>query len=125
MQINSLEVDIEVEKKDKTNITIVVEIRLVNNALANIFQEGRLSTSSGTEGENNKYLGLVSTIMRLLTQKDGDISSYFDKIDEREAGITNSSLKHMLIDSHDVEDNEGRIGANLPLEHMFGFCNTF
>ena len=53
------------------------------------FQEGRLSTSAGTEIEHKKNLGSVSTIMRLLTQKDGDLSSYFDKINETEAGITN------------------------------------
>ena len=62
--------------------------------------------------------------MRLLTQKDGDLSSYFDKIDEREAGITNSSLKHLLNDSHTNDDNKGKIGANLPLEHVFGFYKT-
>ena len=63
--------------------------------------------------------------MRLLTQKDGDLSSYFDRIDESEAGITNSTLKHMLIDSHTNDDNKGKIRANLPLEHIFGFCKTF
>ena len=57
--------------------------------------------------------------MRFLTQKDGDLSSYFDKIDERQTGITDSTLKHMLIDSHTNEDNKGRIRANLPLEHIF------
>ena len=63
--------------------------------------------------------------MRLLTQKDGDMSSYFDKIDETKAGITNSTLKHMLIDSHTNGDNKGKIRTNLPLEHLFGFCKTF
>ena len=63
--------------------------------------------------------------MRILTQKDGDLLSYFDKIDKTEAGINNSTLKHMLIDSHTIEDNKGKIRANLPLEHIFGFCKTF
>ena len=63
--------------------------------------------------------------MRLLTKKDGDLSSYFDKIDETEGGINNSTLKHMLIDSHTNDDNKGKIRANLPLEHIFGFCETF
>ena len=98
---------------------------MVNNALAYVFQEGRLSTSAGTEVEHNKNLGNVSTIMRLLTQKDGDLSSYFDKIDERVASIGDTTLKKMLIDSHDNEDNKGKIRANLPLEHIFGFCKTF
>ena len=98
---------------------------MVNNGLSYIFQEGRLSTSAGTEIELNKNLGNVSTIMRILTQKDGDLSSYFDKMDEREAGIANSTLKHLHIDSHTNDDNKGKIRANLPLEHIFGFCKTF
>ena len=93
--------------------------------LAYIFQEGRLSTSAGTEIEHNKNLGNVSTIMRLLTQKDGDLSCYFDKTVETEASINNSTLKHMLFDSHTNDDNKGKISANLPLEHIFGFCKTF
>ena len=67
------------------------KIRPVNIGLSYIFEEGRLSTSSGTEIENNKYLGPASMILRLSTQKDGDFSAYFDEIDEREVGITNSS----------------------------------
>ena len=63
--------------------------------------------------------------MRLLIQKDGDLSSYFDKIDERFGGIGDSTLKHMLIDSHTNEDNKGKIRGNLLLEHIFGFCKTF
>ena len=71
-----------------------------------------MSTSAGTEIEHCKHLGLVSTIMRLLTQKDGDLSPLFDKIDENKVGITNSSLKHLLIDSHTNDDNKGKIRAN-------------
>ena len=82
-----LEIDILVRKADRTNFTNADEIRLVNKGLAYIFQEGRISTSAGTELEHNKNLGNVSTIMRTLTQKDGDLSSYLDKIDETEAGI--------------------------------------
>ena len=88
-----LEIDIEVARDDGDNFADADEIRLVNNALAYVFQEGRLSTSAGTEVEHNKNLGNVSTIMRLLTQKDGDLSSYFDKIDERVASIGDTTLK--------------------------------
>ena len=121
-----LEIDIEVKKN---NPPVVLEnadnIRLVNNAFAYIFEEERISTSAGTEIEHNKNLGNVSTIMRLLTQKDGDLSSYFDKINETEGEIGNSTLKRMLINSHTNNDNKGKIRANLPLEHIFGFCKTF
>ena len=120
-----LEIDILVRKANGKNFANAENIRLVNNALGYVFQEGRLSTSVGTEIERNKNLGNVSTIMRLLTQKDGDLSSYFDKTDERQDHITESTSKHMLIDSHTNEDNKGRIRANLPLEHIFGFCKTF
>ena len=87
-----LENDILVRKADRTNFANADNIRLVINGLAYIFQEGRLSTSAGTEIEHNKNLGNVSTIMTLLTQKDGDLSSYFDQIDETEAGIADSTL---------------------------------
>ena len=120
-----LEIDKVVKRADGNNFSDADGITLVNNALAYVFQEGRISTSAGTETEHNKNLGNVSTIMRLLTQKDGDLSSYFDGIDEIVAGIADSTLKHMLIDSHTNDDNNGKIGANLPLEHIFGFCKTF
>ena len=92
-----LEIDIEVKKNDPP---VALEngdnIRLVNNAFAYIFQEARISTSAGTEMEHNKNLGNVSTILRLLTEKDGDLSTYFDKIDEAEDGIDGSTLKNCL-----------------------------
>ena len=62
--------------------------------------------------------------MRLLTPKDGDLSSHFDKIDERVEGITNSSLKLMFIDSPTDDDNKGKLNAHFPLERFFGFCKT-
>ena len=70
-----LEIDITVRKADGTNFTNADLIRLINNALAYVFQEGRISTAAGVEIEHNKNVGNVSTIMRLSTQKDGDLSS--------------------------------------------------
>ena len=43
-----LEIDILVREADRSIFTNADEIRLVNNGLASIFQEGRLSTSAGT-----------------------------------------------------------------------------
>ena len=77
------------------------------------------------ETEHRKNHDNVSTILRLLAQKDGDVSSFFDEIDETQAGISNSTLKYMLIDSHTNENIKGKIRGNLPLEHIFGFCKTF
>ena len=53
-------------------------LRLTNNALAYCFKETRLSTTGGSDLEHNNYVGQVSRIMRLLTSKDGDLSSCFD-----------------------------------------------
>ena len=58
-----LEFDILVRKADRTNFANADDIRLVNNGLAYISQEGRISTSAGTEIEHSKNLGNVSTIM--------------------------------------------------------------
>ena len=44
--------------------------------------------------------------MRLLAHREGQLSSYFANIDEIEAGITTSSLEHILIDRHTDKDDE-------------------
>ena len=62
--------------------------------------------------------------MRLVTQKDGDLSTYFDIIDESEDGINDSSLKQIPINNH-IEANRGLIRGHLPLEYIFGFCKSF
>ena len=100
-------------------------IRLVNNAFALCIKEATLSFTGGSEIEQNKYVGPISTIMRVLTSKDGDLMSFFDNINETQAGINNSSLKQILIDNHTVAANKIKIVGQLPLEHIFGFCKTF
>ena len=62
--------------------------------------------------------------MKFVTQRDGDLSTYFDKVHESEAGIKISSLKQILINSH-TEHNRGLIRGHLPLEHIFGFCRSY
>ena len=57
-------------------------IRLTNNGLAYAFQEAVLATTSGSNLEHNKFFGQISTIMRVLTSKDGDLLSQFDNINE-------------------------------------------
>ena len=73
--------------------------RLVNNVLVFCFKEAALSTTGGMEVDVVKSLGPVSTIMRVLTSKDGDLFSHFDKMDETENGSNNASLKQMLINN--------------------------
>ena len=57
-------------------------IKLNNNGLAYAFQEAVLATTSGSNLEHNKFVGQISTIMRVLTCKDGDLLSQFDNINE-------------------------------------------
>ena len=106
-------------------------IRLTNNGLAYAFQEARLSTTT-TDLEHNKYCGPISTIMRVISSRDGDLLSQFDNINEEiganEAAtsdnIRSTSPNKMLI-TNQADANRGTIRGQLPLEHIFGFCKTF
>ena len=82
-------------------------IRLIINAFAYAFSIATLPTREGEEKEQNKDVGHVSTIMRFLTSKDGDLISYFDEIDETQNAIKRSSLSQMLIDNHEEVDRRG------------------
>ena len=118
-----LEFDITV-RNTAGNFTNASVIRLVNNAFAYCFKEASLTTTGGMDIEVNKYVGPVSTIMRMLTSKDGDLSSYLDK--NGESVIDNDNpLKQILINNHPQEVNKGKIKGQLALEHIFGFCKTF
>ena len=97
-----------------------LKIRLVNNAFAYSFKETRLATTSGSDLEHNKYVGIISTNMRVLICKDGDLLPHFDGINETQAAINDTSLKHMLIGNHD-EANRGKIKNSLNLEDIFDF----
>ena len=106
------------------NFTDASAIRLINNAFAYCFTQATLSTTGGMDLEDIKYVGQVSTIMRLLTSKDSDLSSYFDK--NGESVIDNDNpLKKILINNHAQEANKGKLKGHLVLENMFGFCRTF
>ena len=118
-----LEFDIRVQNT-AGNFTNASVIRLVNNAFAYCFTQATLSTTGRMDLEDIKYVGQLSTIMRLLTSKDGDLSSYFDKNGESVLDDTNP-LKQILINNHAAEANKGKIEGHLPLEHIFGFCKTF
>ena len=117
-------------REDNANLSNKSAIRLTNNAFAYCFKEARLSISSGSNLEHNKHVGPVSTIMRVLTSKDGDLLSQFDNINEGngDADFNSTSLKKMLIDNHDKvgqEVNKVKIKGQLVLENIFSFCKTF
>ena len=97
-------------------------IRLVNNAFAYTIHVARISASAGVE-IGKKHVGPIASIMRLVTQKDGDLSTYFDIIDESEDEINYSSSRQILIDNH-TEANRGLIRGHLPLECIFGFARS-
>ena len=118
-----LEFDITV-RNTAGNFTDASAIRLINNAFAYCFSQATLSTTGGMDIEDIKYVGVVSTIMRMITSKDSDLSSYFDKNGESVLDNDNP-LKKILINNHAVEANKGRIKGHLALEHIFGFCKTF
>ena len=123
-----LDFDIRFRRADGHPFTILAPgndvIRLVNRAFAYTIHDARKSTSAGVEIEQNKYVGPISNNMRLVTQKDGDLSTYFDITDENENGINDSSLKQILITNH-TEANRGFIRGHLPLEHIFGLARSF
>ena len=102
-------------------------IRLTNNGLAYVFQEVVLATTSGSNLEHIEYVGQISTIMRVLTSKDGDLLSQFDNINEgnTDDDFDSTSLKKMLIKNQAEDADKGKIKAQLPLEHIFGFCKSF
>ena len=106
------------------NFTNMSVKSLVNNAFAYCFTQAALSATGGMDLKDIKYVGQVSTIMRLLTSKDNDLSSYFDKNGESVLDDTNL-LKKNLINNHAAEANKGKIKGQLALEHIFGFCRTF
>ena len=120
-----MDFDIRIRIADGNPSTIVAPgnaiIRLVKSAFAYTIHDARISTSAGVEIEQNKYVGPIFTIMRLVTQKDGDLSTYFDKIDESENFINDSSLKQILINNH-TEADRGLFRGHLPLEYIFGFA---
>ena len=93
---------------------------LVDKACAYYFKEARLSTKWGSDIEDNKYLGQASTVMRASRSKDGDLLSHLDKIRESEDGINNTSLKHLLINNHEIAAHWGKKG-HLSLELIFEF----
>ena len=125
-----LEFDITVRREDNANFDNDSRFRLTNNAFAYCFKEARLGITSGSDLEHNKYVGQVSTIMKVILSKDGDLLSQFDNFNEcdTDADFDSTSLKKMLIINHDVagqEINKGKIKGHLPSEHIFGFCKSF
>ena len=71
-----------------------------------------MGTTGLSDPEYIKYVGNVSTFLRGITSKDGDLLSNVDEIFETQAEINNTSLKHMPNDDHE-EANRGNIAGQL------------
>ena len=129
-----LEFDITVRKTDSTNFHYDDPIRLVINAFAFCFKEARLSTTLGSDIETNKFCGHVSTNMRRISNKDGDLLSQFDNISDNDitvlerladlpSQIRSTPQQKMLINNH-TDANKGETKRHLYLEDVFGFCKS-
>ena len=129
-----LEFNITVRKKD-TNFHYDDPVRLVNNGYAFCFEEARLSTTIGSDIEINKFCGQLSTITRAISNKDGDLLSQFDNINENDipileqlanlpVQIRDTPHQKTLTNSH-TDANKDKIKGYLYLEDIFGFCKTF
>ena len=130
-----LEFNFTVRKNDTTNFHKYDPIRLVNIGFAYCFKEARLTTSIGGDIEINKFCGQISTIMRAISKKDGDLLSQFDNINEDDIPVLNrladlpvqiqSTPHQKMLRSNHTEANRGKIKEYLNLEDIFGFCKTF
>ena len=82
-----LEFNITVRKNDDTICHHEDPVRLVNNGFAFCFKEARLSTTIGSDIEIINFCGHVSTFMRAISNKDGDLLSQFDNINDNDIPI--------------------------------------
>ena len=102
-----LEFDITV-RNPAANFTDASAIRLVYNAFAFCFKQSTLATTRRMVLEDIKYVGQMSTIMRLITSKDSDLPSCFDNNGEK-ALNDNNPLKQIKLNNHAEEVNKVQI----------------
>ena len=130
-----LEFKITVRKNDTTIFNYVDPIRLVNISFAFCFKQARSGTTIGGDIDVNKFCGQVFTIVKVISNKDGDLLSQLDNINENDIPVLEqladqppqiNSTPHqkMLLNKH-TDANNAKIKGNLDLEDIFGFCKTF
>ena len=79
-----LEFNVTVRKNDTTNFHREDPIRLVKIGDAFCFKEARLSTTIGSDIEQKKFCGQVSTNMKVISNKGVDSLSQFGDINEND-----------------------------------------
>ena len=125
----SLEFDVTVRKDDNTKFRYDDPIRLVNNRFPFCFKEARLSTTIGSDIEHNKFCGQVSTIMKMISNKDRNLLSQFDNMNENDIPILerladlplqirSTPQQKMLIKNH-TDASKGKNKGYLCLEDFF------
>ena len=125
-----LEFNITVRKNDSINFLIEDPVRLVNNGYAFCYKEFRSSSTIGSDIEHNKFCGQISTIMKVLSNKDDDLLSQFGNINENDIPllerladlppqIRSTPHQKMLMDNH-TDANKSKIKGYLYLEDIFG-----
>ena len=130
-----LEFNIIVRKNDDTNFHYDDPVRLVNIGFAFAFKEARLTTSLGSDIEFNKICGQISSIMRAISNRDGDLISQFDNINGNDIPIleqitdlppqTRDTPHQKKLKNNHTDANKGKIKGYIYLEDIFGFCKTF
>ena len=94
-----------------------------------------LSITLGSDIEHNKFCGQVSTILKVISNKVGNLLSQFDNINENDIPVLDKladlppqtkSTPHQktLINNH-TDANKGKLEGHLYLEDIFGFCKNF
>ena len=101
----NLEYKVRLRETDNSNSILANEntnevIRIIKSAFVITFHDARISTSSGTEIEQNNFVGPVSLILRFYFKRIGDLPTYVDENDESEHSIISWYLKQIFIDSH-------------------------
>ena len=129
-----LEFNITVRKNDGTNFNYDDPVRLVKNGFAFCFKEAGSSSTIGGDIELVNFCGPVFTIMKVISNKDGDILSHIENINENDIPILerlqdlppqirDTPHQKMLINNH-TDANKGKIKGCSYLEDIFGFCET-
>ena len=107
----------------------------MKNAYAFCFKEARSSTTIGSDIEHNRLCGQVSTFMKVISNKDGDLTSQFYNINGNNIPVLERYLnlpsqirdtphQKTLINNH-TDANKVKIKGFLHLEDIFGFSKTF
>ena len=107
----------------------------MNNGFAFCFKEDRLSTTIGKDIEHNKFCRQESIFLKVTSNRDGDLLSQFDNINENDIPTLErladlppqfKSTPHqkMLSNNHN-DSNKGKIKRYFYLEGFSGFCKSF